>query len=324
MIKIDVKDKKILYHLYDNSRQSLNIIGKKVGLSKELVRYRINRLQKEGVIQKYTTRINFTSLGFGAIRFYYTLQFATPQIKQEIIDYFVQSKHTTGIAEFEGKYDLQVCIFAKIPDFGTSITSFYDEIQRKYRDYIDEQIGTALIYIEVFDCSFLLDEKERKPRSEMGIIIPSISVDDFDVEILHILDLDGRTPTINIAKKLNSTVTTIKSRMDKLKKGNIIEKFSIIIDWIKIGYQSYIVEINLKNYNKKYEIIEYVKHNPNLWYIMGSIGHNVDLEFEFVLENITQLHDIIKDLSSKFPDSIKNFQYFTLKKLHKPGGLPEI
>ncbi len=324
MVKIDLKDRKILYHLYDNSRQSLNNIGKKVGLSKELVRYRINRLQNEGVIQQYTTRINTAALGYGAIRFYYSLQFATPEIKKEIIDFFVQNKQTVGIFEFEGKYDLQVGIFSKFPDFSGEINSFYDEIQRKYRDYLDEQIGTALIYIEVFDCSFLLEEKDRKPRSFMGIAKPLIKVDDFDIKILRILISDGRTPTVDIAKKLNSTVATIKTRVDKLIKGNIIRKFSIIIDWEKIGYRSYIVEINLKDYDKKYEIMNYVRQNPNLWFIMGSIGHNIDLEFEFVLESVTQLHDIIKDLSTTFPESIKNFQYFTLKKIHKYGAIPEI
>jgi DNA-binding Lrp family transcriptional regulator len=302
----------------------LNSIGKKVGLSKELVRYRINRLENEGVIQKYITRINYAALGYGAFRFYYSLQFATPDIKNEIIDFFVQSKQTVGIFEFEGIFDLQVGIFSKFHESLEKLITFYEEIQRKYRDYIDEQIGTLLSYIEMFDCSFLLDEKERGPKQAPVIIKPLVKVDDFDKDILRILISNGRIPTVDIAKKLNSTVTTIKTRMDKLKKGNIIQKFTIIIDWEKIGYQSYIVEINLKNYNKKYEIMEYVRHNPNLWFIMSSIGHSIDLEFEFLLENITQLHEIIKDLSTNFPDSIKNFRYFILKKIHKMGSIPEI
>jgi DNA-binding Lrp family transcriptional regulator len=323
MVEIDKKDRKILYHLYNNSRQSLNSIGKKVGLSKELVRYRINRLHKEEVITKYTTGINTVALGFGAIRFYYTFQFASPEIKQEIIDFFIQNMQTTDIVEFEGAFDLQVGIFTKIPDFSLKLVSFYDEIQKKYRDYLDEQIGTAMSYIEVFDCSFLLGEKDRKPTPHQVILSKPMKVDELDMKILRILDSNGRIPTVEIANQLNSTVTTIRSRMKKLIKGEIIRRFSILIDWSKIGYQSYIVEINLKNYNKKFEIMEYVRHNPNLWFIMGSIGHNIDLEFEFVLDNITQLHKIIKDLSSRFPESIKNFQYFTMKKIHKWGGIPE-
>lgn len=324
MVEIDIKDKKILYHLNNNSRQSFTRIGKKVGLTKEKVRYRVNRLQKEGVIKKYSTGINSAALGFGAIRFYYTFQFASPEKKQEIIDFFIKNKTTTDIVEFEGAFDLQVGIFLKIPDFSGKMVQFYEEIQRKYRDYLDEQIGTSMSYIEKFDCSFLLGDQDRKPEPKQIITNPQIEVDDFDIKILQILDSNGRTPTVDIAKELNSTAPTIRSRIKKLIDGQIIRNFSLLIDWGKIGYQSYIIEINLKNYNKKYEIMDYVRHNPNLWFIMGSIGHNIDLEFEFVLDNITQLHDIIKNLSSKFPESIKNFQYFTMKRIHKWGGMPEL
>ena len=47
MIKIDDKDKKILFHLIHDSRQSMKSIGKKIGLSKESVNYRIKRLIKK-------------------------------------------------------------------------------------------------------------------------------------------------------------------------------------------------------------------------------------------------------------------------------------
>ena len=43
MIKINAKDKKILFHLIHDSRQSMKSIGKKIGLSKESVNYRIKR-----------------------------------------------------------------------------------------------------------------------------------------------------------------------------------------------------------------------------------------------------------------------------------------
>jgi len=51
MVKIDLKDRKILYQLDLNSRQSLTQIGKNVGLKKDVVSYRIKRLQDEGVIK---------------------------------------------------------------------------------------------------------------------------------------------------------------------------------------------------------------------------------------------------------------------------------
>ena len=46
MVKVDLKDKKILYELKYDSRQSLSQIGKKVGLHKNVVLYRIKRLKR--------------------------------------------------------------------------------------------------------------------------------------------------------------------------------------------------------------------------------------------------------------------------------------
>ena len=50
MEKIDLKDRKILYHLDINSRESFRSIGKKVGLSKDVVASRVKKLEEKGFI----------------------------------------------------------------------------------------------------------------------------------------------------------------------------------------------------------------------------------------------------------------------------------
>ena len=52
-IKLDEKDKKILYELDKNSRQGISSIAKKVRLSKEVVNYRIKNLEKRKIIKGY-------------------------------------------------------------------------------------------------------------------------------------------------------------------------------------------------------------------------------------------------------------------------------
>ena len=111
MVKIDVKDRKILYHLLNNSRQSLSSIGKKVGLSKHVVGYRMKRLEETGVIVNYMTYMRPIAFEFFMARFYYNLQFISPEVKKEIIDHFIQSNNTTLVSETEGSYDLQVNMF---------------------------------------------------------------------------------------------------------------------------------------------------------------------------------------------------------------------
>ena len=81
MEQIDLKDRKILYELDLNCRQSNAQIGKKVGLSKEVVTYRIKRMEDEGVITRYWTAIDTMKLGYYIYRIYISFQNITEDIK---------------------------------------------------------------------------------------------------------------------------------------------------------------------------------------------------------------------------------------------------
>ena len=61
---LDLKDRKILYWLDINSRQSNAKIAKKTGLSKQVVGFRIKRLIKEHIIHSFYTVIDISKLGF--------------------------------------------------------------------------------------------------------------------------------------------------------------------------------------------------------------------------------------------------------------------
>jgi Lrp/AsnC family transcriptional regulator for asnA, asnC and gidA len=322
IVKVDIKDKKILYHLLNNCRQSYNSIGKKVGLSKDIVMYRTKRLEKEGVILNYRTLFRISTLGLSLVRFQYSLQLISPELKQEIMDHFIKSKCTQYVLETEGCYDLEVSVFTDNNNSDEFLT-FYDETQCRYRQYFDEQTGAEFNKIEFFGYSYFLGVKDVKSYPRPNNPKLSIKIDDLDIKIIQILAENARIPTLEIAKELNVTVVTVKNRIKKLINGNVITGFFINIDWSKLGYRGFIVQINLKDYNKKNKIIEYVKKYPNLVNVNQTIGVNNDLDFLFGLNNITQLHEIIKNLSAKFPDSIKNFKYYSILKQHKMICIPQ-
>lgn len=64
MFKLDKKDMLILSVLSENSRASYREIAKKVGLSTPTVIKRIQRLEEEGIIQRYTVEIDYSKLGY--------------------------------------------------------------------------------------------------------------------------------------------------------------------------------------------------------------------------------------------------------------------
>ena len=63
-MEIDETDKKILNVLMTNSKLSLREITKKVGVSVATVMNRVNNLEKQGIIKRYTTIVDYDKLGF--------------------------------------------------------------------------------------------------------------------------------------------------------------------------------------------------------------------------------------------------------------------
>jgi Lrp/AsnC family transcriptional regulator for asnA, asnC and gidA len=323
-----------LDHLIINSRQPLRILSKKVGLSRKVVEYRINRLEREGIIINYPTIIQPALLGWGVVRCYYNFQFMTPEKKHEIIDYFVNSDLVIYVAELEGSYDLQVNMYVfsirsleypfKSPTLFFKFIQFYDETQKKYRKYIDEQIMNMFYKSTTYLSMNLPDEKDAPPSTIP--MSPSdfkeVQIDILDFEILKKLGVNARIPTVQLAKDLQVTTATVKNRIKRLIHEKIITNFSAFIDTTKYGEYFYKVEINLKDYEKKHEILAYIKKNKNISLVTESFGRGVDLDFGFFLQNMTQLQDIINDLSSKFPETIKNFRYFCTVKQHKYNLIP--
>lgn len=297
MEKLNLKDRKILYEMDIDSRQSYTQLGKKIGLHKDVVAYRVKRLQEKGIIKNFYTDVNDNKFGFTSVKFYLTYQNIRPEIKQEIIDYLVKSPYTDIVNSTEGEYDLVVISSVE------NVAKFYNiwnNIINKYKDYFSNQVFCVHNVEIEYKKNFLLDEKIEKKENRIIFVESSndekVEIDDLDKKILNLLAPNSRISTLEIAQKLHSTVNTINSRIKKLVKTGVILRYSINIDWPKMGYQWYKADIILKDSKKLQQIMDYIITNPYFFSRMASLGY-VDLELVFDLNNANQLHQIIEDLS---------------------------
>lgn len=313
MVKVDLKDRKILYHLDINSRQSFSQIGKKVGLNRDVVASRVKKLQEKGIILNFPTYFDYLRLGFIPLRFYFKYQYVTHEIKKEIIDYFVKSKCSIVVRTLEGSYDLLVLILVKNI---TDAYPFWKKTLEKYGDYFAQRVYSNYVGESIYRKSFLIDEKDDRTEFILKRSGEKVDYDDLDFQILKLLTNNARIPTIEIAEKLNLTAKTINERIKRLIKSGIILRFEVGIDWNRLGYQFFKIDFYLREYGKINQIVKYIGMNPNLAYVDYTVGY-ADLELEFYLKNITQLHQIVEDLFKKFPGVIKNYTYFTIMKEHK-------
>jgi len=64
---LDEKDKKLLILLERNARTPISKLSKDIGLSRDAIKYRIDRLLKNKILLKFTTTVNPPNLGFSNI-----------------------------------------------------------------------------------------------------------------------------------------------------------------------------------------------------------------------------------------------------------------
>lgn len=313
MEQLDLKDRKILYHLDINSRQSFSKIGKKVGLHKDVVAYRVKKLIENGIIENFRIIINSSKLDYITYRFYIVFQYANPEIKKEIIDFFVESDYTNGVLALEGTYDLLVFLRAKnLPQ----IYSFWEKTLGKYRDYFADIVFSIYYQEHYYDLAFLLDDKPQRDIVRIGQKEDIVEIDALDRDILNLLSYDARMPTVDIANKLNSSVSTVNNRIKRLEKTGVIREFTVSIDFPKLGFHLYKVNLSLRAKANYSSIIKYVESIPNFFAIDKSLGF-VDLELEFYLKDSNHLKKIMEDIEQKYPNDIKYYSYFKVLEIKK-------
>lgn len=323
MTNIDLKDRRILYELDYNSRESLTQIGKKVGLKKDVVSYRINRLQEEDVIKCFYTVIDAYKLGYSIFRYYVNYQYANNEVRNKIIEYVKNYRNICTVGEALGKYDLVINVWVKnFEEFYQFLSSVLD----KFGDYFERKIFSVYMNGVGFRQSYLLLDnykiEDRVAHEHFGVG-KTVHIDETDYHLLNELALNARAPLIELAEKFECSSQKINYRIKRLKKEGLIQAFRVAVDENKLGFIRNKVDIFLKNHSQRLNIINYIKQNPHLLYISTSTGL-CDLEFEFVIKNQKQLIEIIEDIIQRFPNSIKNYSIYGDFKTYKETFLPKL
>ena len=309
MVSLDVKDRKILYQLDLDSRQSFRSIGRKVGLSKDTVAARVKKLEEEEVITGYWTAIDSYKFGYTAYRYYLTLQNATPTLKKEILEYFAGYGNMWVVATATGIYDIVLVIWVKsLPKF----FHYWDAANEKYGDHFVEKVFSVYLQASALPSSYLLGTeyiKSDRDTYEEKVGGKTTQIDHEDYKLLSEIACDARLPIVDLADRLDCSTQTVTNRLKKLIKTGVIQGFRTGIDVYKIGFKHFKVDMWLKEPSKRKKIWNHLKYNPYVTYLNTSAGY-ADIEIELVIETIDALLLIIEDITKKFPCIIKKYTYF--------------
>ncbi|MCK5449515.1 winged helix-turn-helix transcriptional regulator [Candidatus Pacearchaeota archaeon] len=323
--KLDLKDRKILYQLDLNTRQTDSQIAKKVGLSRDSVRYRINQLVEKGYINYFMTIINSMKLGFEWYRTFFKFQNLTVEKEKEIIDWL--KGRASWITRIEGIWDLNTGIFCKnVYEYRNVINEFLF----KYHKYIERYDVAIVTRMWHYHRDYILEKKTKSSKADVmgfneGEDCTPEKIDEMDYKILEVLTKNARMKTIDIARKIKTSEIVVRYRIKKLIKNGIILGFRPFLNINKLGYMYFKVHFTLQNLTqkKKEEIFNFIHIHSNTVHTTELVG-GADLETEFQVKSNAELYKYIQDMRMKFGENIREYEFMQYTDEYKFTYLPEI
>ena len=109
---LDKIDMRLLYELDWDARQSETAIAKKIGRSRETVRYRISQLEKRGIISGYATWLNVSKLGYQGYKIYLKIG-GSEEEREGFFDELKKRADLFWLGTADGAWDVGLTFFAK-------------------------------------------------------------------------------------------------------------------------------------------------------------------------------------------------------------------
>lgn len=122
----------------------------------------------------------------------------------------------------------------------------------------------------------------------------NLSLDILDMKIIKCLTEDARTTYRHIAEESGVSEATVKNRIDRMMEEGVIKKFTVMLDYHKLGraIKSF---IGLRVQPAKLqEIVGHFKEHPDIHVVYRTSG-DVDLLFEVIFEKMEDLNTFLEN-----------------------------
>jgi len=317
MQSLPIKDLRILSELDKNARQSISSIARAVGLSKQVVAYRMKTLLDEKIINFLLPVVDAQRLGFT----FYNIFFEVREKKVlNVLKFLKEQSEISWLVSSVGKWNIIAAALVKDP---TELQDLLERVQDKFNDVLEEK--SVQIVIDAMPCDkkqLLNEEKITHRRQFYGSRIP-YHIDEVDKNILRELNNNVRLSSLKIAEKLILSPNTVKARIKKMLSDKFIQSFSIKVNPMKLGYEWYYTLLELESATKEQRraLLETLEHHKNVVFIANAIGTQ-SLNIDFHVKNQMELKEIIHSLHDDFP-FIKDTEQLLITEEYKCTFIPE-
>ncbi len=313
------KGQKILDCLSLNARISYSDISKKLGFSRQVVKYQQDKLEEKKIIEGYYAIFNIFKLGFLYHRILFRLRNVSVEKEAKILDYFANHKNIGWVCQLDGHLDLAIAVWTRsIVEFEKVLHQSLSQIG----EFVEKKHISIATEIHHLKHKFLLGQNNLDELVVNGEI-ESPHIDDLDYNILGILATSPRKSCADIGKELKIKPKVVNYRIHNLVEKGIILGFNVKLNHRALGYTHHKVYLDLVNILEPSfsNLINYLKNLTSTIYITKPLGM-ADLEFELMVKTNEEFHTTMKALRYHFPDMIKNYTSIIIRHEYYINYLP--
>lgn len=300
MVDLDLKDRKLLVALSQNSRASHSQLGKAVGISKSAVPYRIKRLREEGIIRRFLTVVNLSAVGYTTYNVFFKLH-ASKEQEKKIFYYFDMHPFTTWVCKFLGMWDFHVEIVAKdFSHFNQILMQMVQELEGSLEDY-RTHIALEVYKVEHLPKQFIQSTKSTPLETISREWKEHIVLDAIDRKLLYALGNDAVAPLHVLAQQCGTTLDVVHYRMKKLYTEGVILYYIPFVALEKIGYTEYFCHLQLRHLTpeKALSLKQFIFQHPHIKYAFRG-ATQLEVLFLLAVQNTTELDAVIQELKLLF------------------------
>ncbi|MFQ5620790.1 MAG: winged helix-turn-helix transcriptional regulator [Candidatus Nanoarchaeia archaeon] len=322
MTKLDVKDRKLLYHLSRNSRLSYTQLSKRIGLSKNAVKYRIERLKREGVVKKFASVVNLRSLGLSTVAILFKFNDDVYENKA-ILDYFVNHDYSSGVVTLSGQWDVFAEFVWKdinhLHNILNGILEYFGDVLNSYETFSSLETLRVEHLVSSFYEDLDLEEIKHGKRS-----YKKYDIDEVDKKILEMLNEDSSMHFLDIAKRINSSIDVVRYRIKNMMDSEIIIKCFSEIDLSKLGYTEYVYTLKLRNISNEElnKVKRKLQEDKNIAYAFYDVTRS---HFVFVcaFKKAKDIDHLSRSIRKEYSDVIEAENYFIVTEQNKFNLFPK-
>ena len=321
--KLDVKDKKILDILSENSKIPITQLAKKVEISRDVANYKLKRLETLGIIEKFTLRVDFRKLGYNTYHVF--LMIDESKGEEELLEKLKKMDEVLFIFEYSDKWDIEVVLLAKNV---RELDKIVSKLQAEFKETImerEELLEINTYQSLVFSYYFNKDLSRLKFSLNEGDNYGTSDVDSYDLKIIKLLSENSRSSTYDLAKKIPLSADAIGLRIKKMVQDRVIKKFTILANFSVLGCSWYTFCIKMRAFDENTEnrFRQFIEHHPGIMRAAKTFGE-YDVLMYIMVENTKEFHKLIKEIKSNFSDIVKNYATYVAYKEHYFCSIPEV